>query len=44
MPVYLKRWYLRYLAKIKKDEKKEADKSRNKSSSVSRPRIPRTRN
>ncbi len=42
MPVYLKRWYLGHLSKVKKDEKKQHEQaSKGNSGGVNRPRIPR---
>ncbi len=44
MPVYLKRWYLKKLADVKKEEKKQheqASKGKGPTQGVQRPRIPR---
>ena len=42
MPTYLRKFYLRKLIKVKQEEKKEVDKARGKSQTISRPNIPRS--
>ena len=42
MPTYLRNFYSQQLIKVKKEEKKEMDKTTKKSSNINRPNIPRS--
>ena len=42
MPVYLRKFYLQKLIKVKEEEKKEVEKTTKKSKGISRSSIPRT--
>ena len=42
MPIYLRKFYFKKLVDVKKEEKKQIDKSTKKSSNIHKPNIPKT--